>query len=134
MTALSVPRDPAAEATLRLTQCQKLRQLFADRGGVWTNVALGRLTQRFGARILELRRGDDGGPPLDIQKRRMTATSSIWEYWCLGELETPAEPRASSLVAQLRAELALYRADYALRGLTPPRRGYAGTVYGPVPA
>lgn len=96
-----------AESEHRQTQCQRLRGLFSDTARWYTNVELQRLMrgQRFGARLLELRRGDDGGPPLDIQRTRQNGKGSIWAYRCVGVLEK-ASRRQSSPVARLRRELA----------------------------
>lgn len=57
----------ARELTRREGACSRLRRLLAD--GRWHGpdelVAVGGL--RFGGRLHELRRSDDGGPPLDVE-------------------------------------------------------------------
>ncbi|MFY3742451.1 hypothetical protein ACOQFB_00965 [Anaeromyxobacter sp. Red801] len=61
--------------------CARLRALLAD--GAWHSalelVEAGGL--RFGARLFELRRGQDGGPPLDVEgEARDAGGRSRWFY------------------------------------------------------
>jgi hypothetical protein len=67
------------------TRCQRLRALLAS--GEWRSHA--EMTQaggaRFGARVLELRRGADGGPPLAIESRTVGDDDRRTEYRCAGE-------------------------------------------------
>lgn len=65
----------------RGTACARLRRLLSDARWheVGELVAAGGL--RFGARLLELRRGLDGAPPIDIDaERRPRAGRFVWFY------------------------------------------------------
>lgn len=79
----------AGDVSARETACQRLRTFLAD--GAWHSalemVEAGGL--RFGARLLELRRGLDGGVPLDIEvERRARAGRFVWFY----RVAPPAAP------------------------------------------
>jgi hypothetical protein len=66
------------EIDRRQAKLAPLRKLFAD--GQWHDMhQLAAVAgMRYGARIFELRRGDDGEPPLDIEKRQVRP--GFWEY------------------------------------------------------
>lgn len=94
------------------TNCSRLRELLAD--GQWHHMDVLRTVAgwRYGARALELRTGQDGGPPLLIEKRCVGADE--WEYRCAGLAERPHEPRSvAAVLAELRAEVARLRAENA---------------------
>lgn len=128
---MSAASSVEAARHLRGSQSILLRDLFSqDRW--FTNVELARLVgQRFGARILELRRGEDGGEPLDIEKRRLNEAGSCWAYRCVGTIRPEAVTRLVPLRARMAelqelleaAEDALESANEELRSLgRPPKR------------
>lgn len=62
----------------------KLRALLAD--GQWHDMAELQAVAgyRYGARKLEIERGQDGGPPLLIEKEPVDGDSSHWRYRAAG--------------------------------------------------
>jgi hypothetical protein len=65
----------------RGTACARLRALLAD--GAWHSalelVQVGGL--RYGGRLYEIRRGDDGSPPLDVETAaRCQGRRQLWFY------------------------------------------------------
>jgi hypothetical protein len=69
------------EVRARSTACERLRELLGD--GDWHSALeladIGGL--RFGGRLFELRRGQDGGPPLDVEAQpREHAGRLVWWY------------------------------------------------------
>lgn len=89
--------------------CEALRRLLED--GQWhTHRELTRVGgARFGARLLELRAGEDGGEPLAIEKRSVAGDVG-WEYRSAGPAERPHEPRSVAVIlAELRAEVVRLR-------------------------
>ncbi len=99
-------RDVRAEARHRNRQTEALRRVLDD--GRWhSNVELAAsVGQRFGARLMEIRRGEDGGPPLDVVKERVNGEGSVWRYRSAGvrvQDELPLRSRDS--IKRLRVEL-----------------------------
>jgi hypothetical protein len=76
------------------TRCQRLRELLADRA--WHSHA--EMTQvggaRFGARLLEMRRGQDGGTPWDVEVRSAEDDDRRTEYRLKGEAAPYVAPPA----------------------------------------
>lgn len=74
------------------TRCQRLRALLAS--GEWRSHA--EMTQaggaRFGARLLELRRGSDGGTPLEVESRILGDDNRRVEYRLIGEAPAYVAP------------------------------------------
>lgn len=97
----------------RVSRARALREVLAD--GAWhTSTELARrVGHRFGAAILSLRRGDDGGPPLLIRKQKIREDGSLWAYWSEGVNPSPPRPeetwkaKAQRLQAENRRLLAL---------------------------
>lgn len=67
------------------SKCQALRELLSD--GRWHNhsemMAAG--GARFGGRLHEIRRGVDGGPQLNVEKKAVGG-DVLWLYRCVGEV------------------------------------------------
>lgn len=85
------------------TRCARLRSLLED--SAWHPygelVAAG--GARFGARLLELKTGEDGGEPLAIQGR--CGDDGVWWYRSRGPAERPHQPKSSAgVLAELRRE------------------------------
>lgn len=86
------------------TKCARLRLLLSD--GLWhgSDEVRDAGGWRYNARLLELRCGQDGGPPLLIEKRQVGGDVS-WEWRSIGVSERPHEPRSSAQVLfELRRE------------------------------
>lgn len=88
------------------TACARLRHLLSDRQ--WHSHA--ELTKvggsRFGARLLELRTGEDGAAPLLIEKRAVGG-DVVFHYRCAGEAAVPQQTRTvASILSELRREVA----------------------------
>lgn len=93
------------------TRCQRLRALLAS--GEWKSHA--EMTAaggaRFGARVLELRRGADGLPPLAIETRMAGDDDRATEYRCTGEgpaYEAPpacVRPKCAACGQEMPAEV-----------------------------
>lgn len=95
------------------SRCEALRRLLED--GAWhSHRELTRVGgSRFGARLLELRAGEDGGEPLAIEKRSVAGDVG-WEYRSAGPAERAHEPRGvAALLAELRRENERLRARVA---------------------
>jgi hypothetical protein len=76
------------------TRCERLRALLAS--GQWRSHA--EMTAaggaRFGARLLELRRGQDGGTPLEVESRIVGDDDRRVEYRLVGEAPAYVAPPA----------------------------------------
>jgi hypothetical protein len=69
------------EVSARETACARLRKLLAD--GAWHSaLELQEVAGfRYGGRLFELRRGDDGGPALDVEaEARAGGARQLWWY------------------------------------------------------
>jgi hypothetical protein len=75
------PPAAAGELELRGGACARLRRLLAD--GTWhsTGELIEAAGHRFGARLLEIRRGRDGRPVLAIEReQRREGGRQVWFY------------------------------------------------------
>jgi hypothetical protein len=63
-------------------QRSRLRELLST-GRTYTTGELLKVSSRFGARLLELRRGVDG-PALDVRVARLNGKGSDFAYTCVG--------------------------------------------------
>lgn len=80
-------RDLQAEAEHHAGQRTRLRELLST-GRTYTTGELLKVSSRFGARLLELRRGVDG-PALDVRVARLNGKGSDFAYTCVGQLISP---------------------------------------------
>ena len=84
------------------TKCAALRRLLAD--GCW--YAADELRRaagwRFSARLMELRTGEDGDVPLEVEKR-CVGGDVAWEYRCVGQARAKRRP-SLNLKDELYAE------------------------------
>lgn len=95
-----------AWSNLAPNACARLRALLAD--GEWKTQQ--QLTKaggaRFGARLLELRTGEDGGPALLIEKKSVNG-DVVYVYRCAGVAGVPQQTRTVAFIlAELRKEVA----------------------------
>lgn len=74
--------------------CARLRELLQD--GAWKRHAQMRLAggDRFGARLQSIRRGQDGGPPWDVEVRFIGGDDRRTEYRWKGEAAPYVAPPA----------------------------------------
>lgn len=71
----------AGDLAARETACARLRKLLAD--GQWHSALelVDVAGLRYGGRLHELRRGLDGGPPLDVESQaRQQGRRQVWAY------------------------------------------------------
>lgn len=84
------------------TKCAALRRLLAD-GEFHSGEELRRVAGwRFSARLMELRTGEDGDVPLEVEKR-CVGGDVAWEYRCVGQARVKRRP-SLNLKDELYAE------------------------------
>lgn len=94
----------------RLTQRERLRELLLT-GHWYSNAYLSEhIGLRFGARLLELRRGTDNHLPMEVEVRHINEARNLVEYRFTGHgiAPKPVEKRRA-VIAALRAENAALR-------------------------
>jgi hypothetical protein len=124
----SIPVDHALESADRATKRARLRFLL-ETGHGFTNVELAReCGQRWNGRLHELRRGEDGGRPMVVTRRRLNSRGTLFEYRLVGYAEAPPEPQPTTIVERLRAELRLAHAALDAAGVPRPKAVWRSPV------
>jgi hypothetical protein len=98
----------SAERRYRLTKAEKLRDVLRDRQ--WhTGAELAKACGwRFGAAVLVVARGSDGGCPWLIERQRLTQDGSQWRYRYARQLdpsEVPTEEGWKAKALRLEREM-----------------------------
>ena len=89
------------------TKCAALRRLLSDMEWHSADELRRAAGWRFSARLMELRTGEDGDVPLEVEKR-CVGGDVVWEYRLVGQCQRP-KPRVP------RIEEALYTENMWLR-------------------
>lgn len=112
-------RDVVAEEIHRLSRCAVLRLALGDQEWHTGSELAERVGHRFGASILRVSRGTDGGPAWLIHRMRATSSGSIWRYRFARALRPDEVAEGTTLKtenARLKRELVESRAQTAELG------------------